>query len=135
MLPNTIQDLTEIEGINEPTIEKYFQTINQEDYQTTVQLFTEEGVLKAPFESPISGKDKIAEYLTAEARGMKLISCQVSQKSRKKEFCLFKIKGKVKTSLFSVNVAWDFMLNARSEIVEVRVKLLASPQELLKIRR
>jgi hypothetical protein len=135
MLPNTIKDLTEIVGINEPTIEKYFQTINQEDYQATVQLFTEEGTLKAPFESPISGKDKIAEYLVVEAKGMKLIPCQGSQESREKELRLFKIQGKVKTSLFSVNVAWDFLLNKISQIVEVRVKLLASPQELLKIRR
>jgi hypothetical protein len=135
MLSKPSRDLIEIVGINEPTIEKYFQTINQGDYQATAQLFTKEGILKAPFELPIAGKDEIVKYLTAEAKGMKLIPRQGNQESRQEELCLYQIQGKVKTSLFSVNVAWDFLLNRMSEIVEVKIKLLASPQELLKIRR
>lgn len=135
MLSTNNNELMEIKGSTELAINEYFQTINQENFQATAQLFIEDGTLIAPFESPISGREKIAEYLAAEAKGMKLIPYQGSQERVENELCLFKIKGKVKTPLFSVNVAWNFHLNTASQIVSVRVKLLASLQELLKIRR
>ena len=45
------------------------------------------------------------------------------------------IQGQVQTSLFKVNVAWKFILNSAKEIVSVKVKLLASLAELVKLRR
>jgi hypothetical protein len=42
--------------------------------------------------------------------------------------------GKVKTPLFWVNVAWQFILNPNGEIAVVTVKLLASLQELLNFK-
>lgn len=47
----------------------------------------------------------------------------------------YKITGKVQTPVFSVNVNWLFVLNAQSEILSVKIKLLASPQELLGMRQ
>ena len=44
------------------------------------------------------------------------------------------IKGKAITSVFKVNVGWEFTLNPNHQIVAVRIKLLASLSELLKIR-
>ena len=37
--------------------------------------------------------------------------------------------------LFGVNVSWLFILNSQQQIVSTTVKLLASPQELLNLRR
>ncbi len=45
------------------------------------------------------------------------------------------IKGKVTTALFTVNVAWIFILKHQKEIVSVEVKLLASLEELVKFKR
>jgi hypothetical protein len=45
------------------------------------------------------------------------------------------VSGKVQTSLFGVNVSWIFVLSSEKEILYARIKLLASPQELLNLRR
>jgi len=45
------------------------------------------------------------------------------------------VKGRVQTPLFSVNVGWIFILNPEQRISFARIKLLASPQELLSLRR
>lgn len=45
------------------------------------------------------------------------------------------VTGKVQTSWCGVNVSWLFVLNQRREIVAATVKLLASPQELVNLRR
>lgn len=131
---STTKNSLEIKGLSEPIINQYFETINQEDFLATAQLFAENGILIAPFESPIIGQKNIAEYLAAEAKGMKLIAQEVIQQKTEEKLKLFKVQGKVKTSLFSVYVAWIFKLNQVSEIVEVKIKLLASLQELLTIK-
>ena len=101
----------EITGVNEPAIINYFATINQELFSKTAALFTEAGELLAPFESPIVGRENIAAYLSKEAKGMLLVPKQGS-KEVNSDSTAYKITGKVKTSLFSVNVAWNFVLNS-----------------------
>ena len=44
------------------------------------------------------------------------------------------VRGKVTALVFTVNVAWTFILTSQNEIESVRVDLLASLEELLKIR-
>ncbi len=119
-----------IKGITESALINYFVTINQEEFATTAALFAEAGELLAPFEKSLVGKEKIAAYLTKEAKGMKLLPKQ-GIKETEADFAKYKILGKVKTSLFSVNVAWNFTLNADRQITTAEIKLLASPQELL----
>ncbi len=123
------QPLT-IEGIEESAIVNYFATINREEFELTAELFAEAGELLAPFEKPIIGKSAIASYLTKEAKGMQLLPKQ-GEKITKDELEQIKVRGKVKTPLFSVNVAWYFSLNAQQQITQVQIELLASPQELL----
>ena len=123
-----------IAGIEETTIANYFATINREDFVATAALFTRDGELKAPFEQPIVGQRAIADYLAKEAKGMEL-SPKQGTKVTEDSIEQFKVKGKVKTPLFSVHVAWYFTLNEKQEITHARIKLLASPQELLGLKQ
>ena len=124
-----------IEGITESVIIKYFQSINEAEFLTTASLFAEDGKLLAPFESPIIGRKAIAKYLSAEAKGMKLIPRQGFIEVKEDDLLPIKVVGLVQTSLFKVNVAWYFFLNQDRQIVVAKVKLLASPQELLNLNK
>jgi hypothetical protein len=122
-----------IAGITKPAIIDYFATVNQAEFSKTAALFTEDGSLLAPFTKPIIGRASIIAYLTQEARGMKLLPQQGICETES-DFEKYQIFGKVKTALFSVNVAWYFTLNLENQISTVQVKLLASPQELLSLQ-
>ena len=123
-----------IEGIQETAITNYFATINREDFVATAALFAQDGELKAPFENPIVGQKAIANYLAKEAKGMKLLP-KKGTLINEDGIDRFKVTGKVKTPLFSVHVAWYFCLNEKQEIARARIKLLASPQELLGLKQ
>ncbi|HEY9670877.1 MAG TPA: ketosteroid isomerase family protein [Waterburya sp.] len=124
-----------IEGINEPVVLRYFQTMNAGEYEATAALFAPTGAMHPPFEQPIEGQEAIAGYLQAEAKGMQLLPTTGVAETLEDDQIQIQVSGKVQTPLFSVNVAWIFILNSEQEIVYVKVKLLASPQELLKLRR
>ncbi|HEY9832548.1 MAG TPA: ketosteroid isomerase family protein [Stenomitos sp.] len=124
-----------IEGIDESVVWRYFQTMNAADYEGTAALFAPTGVMHPPFEEPIEGTEAIATYLKAEAKGMQLIPKQGIAETLEDGQIQVQVKGKVQTSVFGVNVAWIFMLNAEREILDAQIKLLASPQELLNLRR
>jgi len=124
----------DIEGISESTVLRYFETLNAGDFQATANLFAQEGVLNAPFEEPLVGREAIATYLNAEAKGMKLLPHEGIVEPLEDDLTKFHLQGKVQTSLFGVNVAWKLILNRAKEIISVEVKLLASLQELAKIR-
>jgi hypothetical protein len=124
-----------IEGINEPVVLRYFQTMNAGEYEATAALFAPTGAMHPPFEQPIEEQEAIAGYLQAEAKGMQLLPTKGVAETLEDDQIQIQVSGKVQTPLFSVNVAWIFILNSEQEIVYVKVKLLASPQELLKLRR
>jgi Nuclear transport factor 2 (NTF2) domain len=126
-------DALAIEGITKPTIINYFATVNQAEYIKTASLFADHGTMLAPFEKPIVGRAEIAAYLSKEAKGMKLLPQQgICETEANCE--TYKILGKVKTTLFSVNVAWYFTFRQAEQIATVQIKLLASPQELLSLQ-
>lgn len=124
-----------IDGITEPIILNYFATLNGGEFRETAALFAENGALHAPFEPPIVGREAIATYLEAEAKGMKLLPREGIKETVEEDLQLVRVTGKVETPLFGVNVSWQFLLTPEDEILAVKVKLLASPQELLKLRR
>ena len=134
-LPKNTASLSEqIADIREPSIWRYFESINAGDYETTATLFAEDGVLNAPFEKPITGGEAIATYLQTEAKGMQLHPREgVSNQLKDGRMEVF-LAGKVDTPLFGVNVSWQFFLNSDREITSVTVKLLAQPKELLSLR-
>ena len=124
-----------IEGVEETTIVSYFATINQEEFDKTAALFAADGELHAPFEKPIVGRNAIASYLAQEAKGMELIPKQGVFRVLEENIEQIQVTGKVKTSLFSVNVSWYFNLNQERKIAKARIKLLASPKELLGLKQ
>lgn len=120
--------------IREPTIWRYFQSINAGKYDMTAELLAPDAVLNAPFEEPIVGRETIAAYLTAEAEGMQLYPLEgVTHQLEDGKIEVF-VTGKVDTPLFGVNVSWQFILNYRREIVLITVQLLADSNELLSLR-
>ena len=140
------QSELQIAGLEHPVVICYFDWLNQEAYDQAVTLFTEDGILYAPFESGIQGRSAIADYLKTEAKGMQLqpregvmqsAKDKANEKSEGEPDNTYQIlvTGKVQTSVFSVNVQWTFTLNLDDQLTAVRVKLLASPKELLNLRR
>lgn len=114
---------------------EYFETINAGDFQATAALFAENGEMHPPFESTIVGREAIANYLQSEAKGMRLEPKQSSVSTSEENLSKVNVTGKVFTPLFSVNAGWQFLLNSSNQIVVVKIKLLASAQELLQLKR
>ncbi|HAC63311.1 MAG TPA: nuclear transport factor 2 [Cyanothece sp. UBA12306] len=124
-----------ISGITESVIEAYFESLNSGKFMTTANLFAVDGVLNPPFDSPVVGPEAIATYLQAEAQGMKLEPLKGTRETWENQRTRINITGKVQTPLFSVNVAWTFIIKQTKEIELVEVNLLASLAELAKLRR
>jgi homoserine dehydrogenase len=136
--PNSSEDfdnLITIEGISNGTVLQYFATMNAEDFPSTAALFAATGAMEPPFESPITGQDAIATYLQQEAQNLRLLPHEGIIELGEDEQQEIQVSGEVETPYFRVNVTWSFILNAEQEITYVRIKLLASPEELLKMRR
>jgi hypothetical protein len=121
-------------GITEPVVLRYFETLNEGAFQATGQLFSADGQMQPPFEQAVVAADSIAAYLQAEAKGFDLQPRQGVVQLLDDGCVEVQVVGKVQTPLFSVNVSWLFVLNAEKEIVLAKIKLLASPQELLSLR-
>jgi len=130
----TLTESISIPGIQEPLVEQYFTSFNAGDFQRTVALFAEDGVLFPPFENGILGREAIATYLQTEAHGMMLHPCQGTSQFLDAETREVEVSGYVKTPLFGVNVRWIFVLNGDNNLQSVGIVLLASLQELLHLR-
>lgn len=119
---------------SEKTVEAYFTAFNAGDFEATAQLFAEMGQLQPPFEEPIVGESAIRAYLEQEAEGMQAFPKELTVESENGDRRRIIVRGQVTAIVFKVNAAWIFELNARNEIAYVRVKLMASMQELLTLR-
>jgi hypothetical protein len=131
---NTTEEFT-IEGITEPTILRYFQSLNVGEFDVTANLFANDGVMHPPFESGIVGPEAIANYLKKEAVDIKVYPREGISETLEEGVIQFQVTGKAQTSWCGVNVLWQFVLNQQREILYTKIKLLASPQELLRMRR
>ncbi len=131
-----IDDSLTIVDITNTTILNYFEAFNAGDYEATSQQFAIDGTLHPPFESLIVGRDEIEHYFNAEAKGITAQPQQEKLKQMLEDGCTeIQVTGRVKTPWFGVGVSWLFTLNEQQEIVFLTLKLIASPQELLKLRR
>lgn len=117
------------------TIQHYFDAFNAEQYAAIAQLFADDGVLYPPFEAAVVGREAIAAYLMTEAPDMRLSPLEAIIDTSDDNGYQVKVVGKVQTPLFGVNVAWYFTLNFDHQITSVGVNLLASLEQLLKLRR
>ncbi|MFN9558048.1 MAG: ketosteroid isomerase family protein, partial [Dolichospermum sp.] len=121
----------EISGVTEPTILNYFTTLNAGEFTQTAALFAEDGLMYPPFESAIIGQDAIATYLDKEAQDIKAYPQQGISENLPDDHTQIQVTGKAETSWCGVNVLWLFILNRNKQIIEAKIKLLASPQDLL----
>ena len=124
-----------IADLDRPVISTYFAALNAGDFPAAAALFAADGALQPPFSGPIVGAEAIKAYLAAEARGFMLYPQQATEQLLADGFTELQVGGQVQTPLFSVNVGWRFVLNPQQEISFVRVKLLASLEELVRLRR
>ncbi|MDB9489379.1 nuclear transport factor 2 family protein [Dolichospermum circinale CS-534/05] len=124
----------EISGVTEPTILNYFTTLNAGEFTQTAALFAEDGLMYPPFESAIIGLDAIASYLDKEAQDIKAYPQQGISENLPEHHTQIQVTGKAETSWCGVNVLWLFILNQNKQITEAKIKLLASPQDLLCLR-
>ncbi len=134
---NAIQwkEYSKIEGISEPTIQQYFEALNAGNYEKTASLFAENGVMHPPFEPGIVGRDAILNYLHKEAIDIKAYPREGARENLEENRTQIQVAGKVETPWFGINVSWLFLLNENYQILDVKIKLLASPQELLSLRQ
>ncbi|MCF2146901.1 ketosteroid isomerase family protein [Desmonostoc muscorum LEGE 12446] len=123
-----------IEGITETRVLRYFETLNAGEFEETAALFAKDGVMHPPLESDIVGCDAIAAYLKQEAQNIKAYPNRGISDTLENGNIQVQVTGKAQTSWCGVNVLWIFILNQQRQILYTRIKLLASPQELLSLR-
>jgi hypothetical protein len=133
--PAQLTEKFQIEGITEPSILRYFETLNAGEFEETAALFAIDGLMRPPFESDIVGTDAIAAYLKQEGQNIKAFPKTGIAETGENGDIQMQVTGKAQTSWCSVNVLWLFILNHQRQILYTRIKLLASPQELLAFRR
>ncbi|MEO1295194.1 MAG: ketosteroid isomerase family protein [Cyanobacteria bacterium J06636_16] len=128
-----------IDGICHRTVLAYMDTLNAGDFEALVDLFTPDGSLKPPFEQPVVGKENILSYLRQECQGLQVLPKQGVSEPAADGITQIDVTGKVQVPWLgaglSVNVAWKFLLSSENKISYVTFRLLASPQELLKLKR
>ncbi len=124
-----------IAGVTESVVFQYFETLNAADFIATSNLFAEDGGLHPPLDEVIVGREAIVQYLLQEAKGMKVQPRQGVEEPLEDGCRRIQVTGKVQMPLFGVNVSWVFIVSPAGKILLAQVKLLASPQELLKLRR
>jgi hypothetical protein len=124
-----------ITGITETAILQYFATLNAGEFAATAALFADNGVMYPPFESAMVGPDAIATYLQQEAQGIKADPREGLEEVLEDGQVQIQVSGKAQTSWCGVNVLWQFILNQQKQITYTKIKLLASPQELMALRR
>jgi hypothetical protein len=128
-----------IDGIVEPAVLGYIEAMNADKFEDAIALFTPEGALQPPFQKPIVGREAIAKYMREEAQGLNMMPqqgiCEVQPDGSKQ----LKITGVVQTPWFGVtvgmNISWRFLINPEGQIFFVAIDMLASPEELMNLRR
>ncbi|NEP16352.1 MAG: nuclear transport factor 2 family protein [Leptolyngbya sp. SIO4C1] len=116
------------------TVDRYFESFNQNDFVQTATLFAPTGRLHAPFESPIEGRAAVLDYLRQEASNMRAFPAEHCSETLADGQTEVTVRGQVQTAAFRVNVEWRFVLTAAAAIAAVHVKLLASMKDLLSLR-
>ncbi|MGF1460917.1 MAG: ketosteroid isomerase family protein [Leptolyngbyaceae cyanobacterium] len=120
---------------DESVVTSYFEHFNAGEFEQAAHLFTPEGMLQPPFEEPVVSPTAIAQYLKSQAKGMQAFPKEVElDDASAPQLCQVVVRGQVTAVVFKVNAAWIFELSPTGQIQHLRVKLLATMQELLNLR-
>ncbi|MFG6104795.1 ketosteroid isomerase family protein [Leptothoe sp. EHU-05/26/07-4] len=133
LIDQQLADATGLDNQSEVVL-RYFTLFNRGEYQQVANLFTVEGSLYPPFEAPVIGPTKIRDYLVKEADGMSVSLLGAETCQLNSERLQVDVRGKVTALVFKVNVTWRFILAADNKIESVRINLVATLEELLKLR-
>lgn len=128
-----------IVGVFSPTVLSYMNNLNANDFDALIALFADDGGLQPPFQRPITGREAILRFFKEECQNLKLLpECGITE-SPKDGYTPIKVTGKVQSPWFGakvgMNIAWRFLLNPEGKIFFVAIDLLASPEELIKLKR
>jgi len=129
------QDLLNIEDIKSQTICNYFLRLNENNFEGFAALFSPDGLLFPPFESAIVGRDAVSQYLQTTGIEVEAFPQSGTVQPGSDGVTVYQISGNVKTSYFTVNVVWTIELNPEQQIVSAKIKLLATLQDLLHLKR
>lgn len=128
-----------IEGVDNPTVLAYMNNLNANDFDTLIELFTDDGALQPPFQRPIVGKPNVLRFFKEDCQNLSLIPERGVAEPAADGFTQIKVTGKVQTPWFGagvgMNIAWRFLINPEGKIFFVAIDLLASPKELLNLVR
>jgi hypothetical protein len=128
-----------IEGVDNYTVLSYIDNMNAFDFNSASALFAAEGALQPPFQMPVVGPAAILNYMREECVGLKMLPERGVEEAIDDGYTQVKVTGKVQTPWFGANVgmniAWRFLLDPQGKIFFVAIDLLASPKELLNLRR
>ncbi len=128
-----------IEGVDNYTVLSYIDNMNAFDFLAASNLFAPEGALQPPFQAPIVGPAAVLTYMREECVGLKMLPERGVVEPIEDGYTQVKVTGKVQTPWFGasvgMNIAWRFLLDPQGKIFFVAIDLLASPKELLNLRR
>lgn len=113
---------------------RYFTLFNLGEYEQVASLFAQAGKLYPPFESPVVGSENITDYLLKEADGMTVSLLDGETQLGEGDFLHVSVRGQVTALVFEVNVTWNFLVDPNGKIESVRVDLVATLEELLRLR-
>jgi hypothetical protein len=139
--PKSLADRSRIsiEGVNNYTVLSYIDNMNAFDFVSASNLFSDDGALQPPFQRPIVGRAAVLNYMREECVGLKMMPERGVVENVEDGYTQIKVTGKVQTPWFGANVgmniAWRFLLDPQGKIFFVAIDLLASPKELLNLRR
>jgi Orange carotenoid protein, N-terminal/Nuclear transport factor 2 (NTF2) domain len=128
-----------IEGVSNYTVLSYIDNMNAFDFVAASNLFAAEGALQPPFQAPVVGPAAVLTYMREECVGLKMLPERGVEEAIEDGYTQVKVTGKVQTPWFGagvgMNIAWRFLLDPQGQIFFVAIDLLASPKELLNLRR
>src|SRR6476646_6346359 len=123
-----------IEGVTNPTVLTYMDSLNANDFGAAIELFAPDGALQPPFQRPIIGRDAILRFFNEECQNLNLLPERGVSEAAEDGYTQIKVTGKVQTPWFGaavgMNMAWRFLINPKGKIFFVAIDLLASPKEL-----
>ncbi len=124
-----------IEGVDNPTVIKYMDNLNANDFDELIKLFTPDGALQPPFQRPIVGSEAVLRFFREDCQNLKLLPERGVVEPADDGFTQIKVTGKCQTPWFGagvgMNMAWRFLLTPDNKIFFVAIDLLATPKELL----
>lgn len=106
-------------------ITAYFDTLNNQDFQQTADLFIASAALIAPLGKCIRGRSAILAYLVAQCDGMQLYPETII----KSDGNLIIVEGQVHCLAFKVRTQWSFYL-LHEALAVVKVQLLTKLTQL-----